>query len=89
VLHDPFTLSVYELIRLGPPVLPAVVPLLKSTDPLTRQRAFLVVRIIVSTLPEGKDWEQFWQSFGSYDPDADPQERDRAADQLLGWAKDR
>ena len=85
VLHDPFTLSVYELMRLGPPTLPAIVPLLKSADPMTRQRAFLVFRTIVSTLPEVKDWQQFWQSFGSYAPDAASQERDRAADQLSSW----
>jgi HEAT repeat protein len=89
VLHDPFTLSVYELIRLGPPILPAIVPLLKSADAITRQRAFLVFRIIISNLPEVTDWEQFWQSFGSYDPDATAQERDRAADQLASWVNQR
>lgn len=89
VLHSPFTVSVYELIRLGPSTLPFVVPLLKSADSTTRHRAFLVFRTIVSMLPEVKDWQQFWHSFGSYDPEAASQERDRAADQLLAWLNQR
>jgi len=88
-LHNPFTLSIYELIRLGPAALPAIVPLLKSADATTRHRAFLAFRTIVSMLPEVTDWRQFWQSFGSYNPDAAAQERDSAADQLASWVNQR
>lgn len=85
VLHHPYTLSLYELIRLGRPALPAVAPLLKSADPITRERAFLAVGTIISSLAEGKDWQQLWQSLGSYDPNGPSPQRERAADQLIGW----
>jgi HEAT repeat protein len=87
--HYPFTLSIYNLIELGSPALPAVVPLLKSSDPTTRERAFLVFTTIVSALPEGKDWQQLWQSLGSYDPHGTTPERERAADQLSSWIDQR
>lgn len=87
--HHPYTLSIYNLTKLGPPVLPAIVPLLKSADPTTRERAFLVFRTIVSALPEGKDWQQLWQSLGSYDPHGPPPEREHAANQLMGWLNQR
>jgi HEAT repeat protein len=87
--HDPYTLSIYNLIALGSPTLPAIAPLLKSTDPTTRERAFLAFRTIVSALPEGKDWQQLWQSLGSYDPHGPSQERERAADQLSSWISQR
>jgi len=85
ILHDSHTLSTYGLVRLGRPALPAVAPLLKSDDPVTRERAFLVVRSIVSKLPEGKDWDQLWRSLGSYNPNGETSERDSAADQWLNW----
>jgi HEAT repeat protein len=85
ILHPIHTLSTYGLIQMGRPALPAVAPLLKSDDRLTRERAFMVVRSIVSQLPEGKDWEQLWQSLGSYSPEGTTPERDRAADQWLNW----
>jgi HEAT repeat protein len=89
LLHDPFTLSTYGLIQLGRSALPAVAPLLKSADSITRERAFLVFRTIVSALPEGKDWQQLWQSLGSYDPHGASPERERAADQLTSWINQR
>jgi|SRR5215212_5564511 len=85
VLHHPYTLSTYELILLKRSALPAVAPLLKSADPITRERAFLVVGTIISSLPEGKDWQQLWHSLGSYDPHGPSLERERAADQLISW----
>jgi HEAT repeat protein len=85
VLHHPYTLSTYGLIDLGSQALPAVAPLLKSADTATRERAFLVVSSIISELPEGQDWNQLWQSLGSYDPHGTTPERDRAAEQLLNW----
>jgi len=87
VLRHPYTLSTYGLIELGQPALPAVAPLLKSADPTTRERAFLVVRTIVSELPEGKNWNQLWQSLGHYDPHMITPDRDRAADEWLNWIR--
>lgn len=89
VLHSPYTLSIYSLIELGASALPSVIPLLKSPDPMTRERAFLVVRTIVSDLPEEKNWDQLWQSLGRYDPHASILERDYAANQWLNWIKQR
>ncbi|HEX8116920.1 MAG TPA: HEAT repeat domain-containing protein [Pyrinomonadaceae bacterium] len=85
ILHVDHTLSTYGLIRMGPPALPAVAPLLKSDDPLTREHAFLVVTSIVSKLPEGKDLDGLSRSLGSYDPHGAAPERERAADQWLDW----
>lgn len=85
LLHANQTLSTYGLIRIGRPALEAVAPLLKAEDLLTRERAFLVVTRIVSQLPEGKDWEQLWQSLGSYTPEGATAERDRAAEQWSNW----
>jgi HEAT repeat protein len=87
--HHPFTLSIYNLIELGSPALPAIAPLLKSTDATTRERAFLVFRTIVSAQPEGKDWQQLWHSLGSYDPHGTTPGRERAADQLSSWINQR
>ncbi len=89
VLHHPYTVSTYELTQLGRPALSSVSPLLKSADPITRERAFLVVGTIISSLDEGKDWQQLWQSLGSYDPHGPSPERERAADQLINWINQR
>ena len=85
LLHHPYTLSTYGLTRLGPTALPAVAPLLKADDPLTRQRAFLVISSVVSQTPEGKDWEQLWRSLGSYRPGGAAAEREHAAALWLDW----
>jgi HEAT repeat protein len=55
VLHHPFTVATYLLIELGRPALAAVAPLLRSDDPVTRQRALLVVRSVVSDPPAAGD----------------------------------
>jgi len=85
ILHNPYTASMYPLMRGGQEELPLIVPLLRSPDDLTRQRGFLVLRAVVSRLPEGKDWDQLWKSLGSYDPHGPQAERDRAAQQWLSW----
>lgn len=86
LLHVPYTLSVYILIESGPSVLPKIAPLLRSPNPMTREHAFLVIRSIVSGLPEAEDWNQLWQSLGSYDPKGvDVSARDRAAHQWANW----
>jgi hypothetical protein len=85
ILHNPYTASMYPLMQGGKDVLPLVVPLLQSPDDLTRQRAFLIVKAVVTKLPQGQDWNQLWQSLGSYDPAAPQAERDKAAKQWEAW----
>jgi HEAT repeat protein len=76
VLHAPHTIATYVLIARGRDVLPSVAPLLDAPQPITRQRAFLVLQALVSAMPEaGGDWGTLWQSLGAYDPDG----RDDAA----------
>jgi HEAT repeat protein len=87
VLHYPYTLSIYALIQMGKPALPALASLLKSSDLMTRQRSYLVLRSIVSQLPEGSDWQRLWQSLGHYDPLASDLERNHAAEQWLAWIR--
>jgi hypothetical protein len=85
ILHNPYTASMYPLMRGGKEVLPLVIPLLKAPDVLTRQRAFLVVKAVASKLPQGQNWDQLWRSLGSYDPAGPQAERDKAAQQWLEW----
>ncbi|SCK59937.1 HEAT repeat-containing protein [Variovorax sp. HW608] len=76
VLHAPHTIATYVLIARGRDVLPSVAPLLDAPQPITRQRAYLVLQTLVSAMPEaGGDWGTLWQSLGAYDPDG----RDDAA----------
>jgi len=75
VLHAPHTIATYVLIARGRDVLPSVAPLLDAPQPITRQRAFLVLQTLVSAMPEAGDWRALWQSLGAYDPNG----RDDAA----------
>jgi len=84
-LHNPYTASMYPLMREGKDVLPLVVPLLHSPHDLTRVRAFLVVKAVVSRLVQDQDWQHLWQSLGSYDPAGPQGERDSAARQWQEW----
>ncbi len=52
---------------------------------MTRARAFLVIRMVVSALPETNDWQALWRALGSYDPAATGPERERAAQQWRDW----
>ncbi len=85
ILHNPYTASMYPLMRGGREVLPLVIPLLKSPDALTRERAFLIVQAVVTKLPEGTDWNQLWRSLGSYDPKSSEIEWANAAQQWEKW----
>jgi HEAT repeat protein len=85
ILHNPYTASMYPLMRGGREVLPLVIPLLKSPDALTRERAFLIVQAVVTKLPEGTDWNQLWRSLGSYDPKSSETEWANAAQQWEKW----
>ncbi len=87
ILHSPNTASMYPLMRGGRDVLPLIVPLLRSPDQLTRQRAFLVLRAVVSRLPQGSDWDHLWQSLDRYDPVAPEADRARAADAWQRWLR--
>jgi HEAT repeat protein len=77
-LHHPYTASVYALIDLGSASLPAVAPLLRAESAATRERAFLVVRSVVSAT---EDWTPLWERLGRYDPNGDQVARDAAARQ--------
>ena len=83
--HHPYTSSVYGLIDLGRPSLPAVAPLLSADDPMTRLRAFVVVRSVVSTMD---DWNALWDSLGRYDPSAEPADREAAAERWRAWIRE-
>jgi hypothetical protein len=79
----------YALMRGGEGVLPLMVPLLSSSDELTRQRAFLVVEAVVTALPESGNWDTLWRSLGSYNPTGSEAERNRAAQQWEDWLANR
>lgn len=86
ILHNPYTASMYELTG-DRAVLPLMAPLLKAPQPLTRQRALLVIKAVVSKMPEGRNWDQLWQSLGRYDHQGEPADRDRAADLWMAWIR--
>ena len=81
-LHQPYTLAVHALIELGPRALPALAPLLKAPDAMTRARAILAIRGIASKREEA---DALWRTLGSYDANAPQAERDRAADLWSEW----
>lgn len=85
IMREPDTLSTDGLTDLGPAVLPRVVPLLKAPNPMTRERAFLVVRRLVPQLPNGGNWQPLWEGLGRYHPTAPQGQRDAAADQWAAW----
>ena len=85
LLHHPHTLATQLLIARGAAALPAVAPLLQSTELATRTRAWLVWRSIVQALPEVSDWTALWRQSGSYAPDAPQPQRDAAAVQWKQW----
>ncbi|MEI2609281.1 MAG: HEAT repeat domain-containing protein [Candidatus Promineifilaceae bacterium] len=84
-LHNPYTATMYPLMRGGKEVLPLVVPLLQAPAALTRERAFLVVKAVASRVVQGQSWEQLWQSLGRYDPADSPAEQNKAAQQWQEW----
>lgn len=85
ILHNPYTASMYSLTTSGKAVLPLIAPLLKAPAATTRDRALLVIKAIVSKMPEGRNWQKLWESLGHYDPKGPVLERDRAADQWQQW----
>lgn len=88
VLHNPYTPSVYTLMSSQPEVLPPIVPLLKSPDTMTRERAFAVLQAVVPRVKgQEKNWKALWDSLGKYDPNAPADARNKAADQWAAWIK--
>jgi HEAT repeat protein len=84
--HDPYTSSVYALIDLGRPALPAVAPLLSAEDPTTRVQAWAVVTGVLQD--EADAWVPLWESLGRYDPSADEEQREAAATRWQAWIRD-
>ena len=84
-LHHPSTLAASALIKRGVPALPCIGPLLSSSEPMTRARAYYVLQTVVSRLP-GEDWPALWRAHGSYDPlSTDDAARERAAASWRTW----
>ncbi|HYP40169.1 MAG TPA: HEAT repeat domain-containing protein [Chloroflexia bacterium] len=84
ILHSPYTLSTYNLMAWGPEVLPAVAPLLKSDNPMTRMRAFEVFKSIAPKIPNGDTGkEQIKDLLDDYKPEAPASERDPIAARLV------
>jgi HEAT repeat protein len=71
-LHDLLTPAVLELIARGPAALPAVAPLLAVSNPLTRARAFLIVRRILEANPRLGTWDALAAKLGPVDPRGPP-----------------
>jgi HEAT repeat protein len=85
LLHAEYTLSAYSLANYGPRALPAIAPLLKSPDQMTRMRANLVIKRILDGMKSGNaDVQSF---LTSYDPEGDKAERDKAADSVIAWVE--
>jgi HEAT repeat protein len=85
--HHPYTSSVYALIDVGRPALPAVAPLLSAEDPTTRERAYAVLSAVVPTLAEGGDWPALWEELGRYDANGERAGREAAAAQWADWIR--
>ncbi|MEH2263674.1 hypothetical protein [Nostoc sp.] len=58
---------------------------MQAPNEITHERAFLIVKAVVSKLPQGQDWNQLWQSLGSYDPASPEAERNKAAQKWQEW----
>lgn len=87
VLHYPWTSSVHGLVALGMSALPAVAVLLDSDDPVTRERAYLVVRSVVEATASTGDWPELSERLGRHDPQG--RGRDEAAAQWRAWIASR
>jgi HEAT repeat protein len=88
-LHNPYTASMYPLMNGGPAVLPLVAPLLLAADLDSRERAFLIVRAVVSRHYKQEAWTTLWETLGRYDPAAPQAARDDAARQWQDWVSRR
>jgi len=87
LLHYPYTQAVQALIAMGDRALPVVAPLLQSPDPITRTRAWLVLRSVVQKRPGVGPWQALWLSLGRYAPEGDAASRAAAAEQWRVWVE--
>lgn len=84
-MQPPTTLAAEALIKRGVPALPRVGPLLSSSEPMTRDRAYFVLQTVVSQLRD-VDWPSLWRAQGSYQPlSTDDAARERAAASWRAW----
>ena len=89
ILHSNFSRSSYALIGYGVKALPAVAPLLNDEDPVTRELAIWVFKMVFSQMEvKGPDAEKVQRWLESYNPEA-PGGQDEIADKLAAWAKTR
>jgi HEAT repeat protein len=73
VLHWPHTVAVYLLIERGTAVLPALALLLQAPEPVTRTRAFHVLRTVLQQQRGQAAWQALAARLGDMDPHgADP-----------------
>jgi hypothetical protein len=96
-LHFELTPSVHALSAMGVGVLPALLPLLSSADPRTRQRAQRVLervtfdeisktlkpRPLSSTATNA--WRDLWEANGSYQWDGPEDQREAALMRWQAW----
>lgn len=85
VLRQPSTPATDTLTEMGPRVLPKMVELLKSDAPMTRMRAFLVIRNVVTPDLRQGGWEMLWQQLGEYDALATKEKRQPAVQRWHNW----
>ena len=100
-LHHDVTPAVLALSRMGIRVLPAILPLLESSDASTRQRAQKVLeRVTFSDVSDAvkprplseaatAQWTALWERNGSYQWDAPEQQRRAAIARWRQWIADR
>jgi HEAT repeat protein len=85
LLMAPSTAATEALVRWGRGALPLLVPLLDARQPVTRQRAFLVLQAIVGA-NDALTRRELWQRLGAYDPlDTDAGRRSAAAAAWSSW----
>ncbi len=85
-LHGPHTLSSFALVARGPAVLPRVVPLLRSPNAITRERAYRVIAdVVTGTVEYAHRWRELSAELGGFDPAGTEEERDEAAARWADW----
>ncbi len=84
-LHQPYTASMYPLMRADKSALPLVAPLLLAANADTREHAFLVLQAVVRRHFPKLDWEELWHSLGDYAPNGEQAERKAAARLWQAW----
>jgi HEAT repeat protein len=88
ILHGGYSRSLYTLMRLGPPALPALEPLLRSPEVRRRWQGFTILEQIVRNMPGQKDqWERLRSELGSYAPDTPDEQRNEIADRWEAWIR--